>query len=233
VTFTPASPESVGVFVAIVLFVIAAFLVAVHRAYRTERPAGRFVTLWTAFGIVIWIGGLSLLVKSGAMSALPLSGLPFFFGAIFVVSIYLGLSRMGGRIAVALPLASLVGFQAFRLPLEIVLHRWATDGTIPTSMTWSGQNWDIVSGVVALVAAPFANRHRRIAWAANLIGSVLLLNVIRVAVMSSPLPFAWPVSPPLLLALHLPYAWIGPVCVGGAMAGHIILTRALLRQPGS
>jgi hypothetical protein len=38
------------------------------------------------------------------------------------------------------------------------------------------------------------------------------------------------VTPPLLLALHLPYAWIGPVCVGGALAGHIVLTRALLRR---
>ena len=167
------------------------------------------------------------------MSSLPLSGLPFFFGAIFAVSIYLGLSGMGGRIAAALPLASLVGFQSFRLPLEIVLHRWATEGTIPTSMTWSGQNWDIISGVVALIAAPFANRHRGIAWLANIVGSLLLLNVIRVAVMSSPLPIAWPVSPPLLLALHLPYAWIGPVCVGGAMAGHIILTRALIRRTAS
>ena len=220
-------------FVAIVLFVIAAFLVAVHRAYRTEAAAGRMVTLWTVIGVVVWIGGLSLLVESGRMSALPLSGLPFFFGAIFAVSIYLGLSRMGGRIAAAIPLAALVGFQAFRLPLEIVLHRWATQGTIPTTMTWSGQNWDIVSGVVALLAAPFANRHRGLAWAANVVGSLLLLNVIRVAVMSSPLPFSWPVTPPLLLALHLPYAWIGPVCVGGALAGHIILTRALLRRADS
>jgi hypothetical protein len=126
--------------------------------------------------------------------------------------------------------AALVAFQAFRLPLELVLHRWALEGTIPLTMTWTGDNWDIVSGIVALVAAPFAHRHRVVAWGANVVGIILLLNVIRVALLSSPLPFAWMVTPPLLLALHLPYAWIGPVCVGGALAGHIVLTRALLRR---
>jgi hypothetical protein len=97
-------------------------------------------------------------------------------------------------------------------------------------MTWSGENWDIFSGIIAVMAAPFANRSRGIAWAANIIGSVLLLNVIRVAVLSSPLPFAWNVTPPLLLAFHLPYALIGPICVGGALVGHIVLTRALVRR---
>ena len=41
-------------------------------------------------------------------------------------------------------------------------------------------------------------------------------------------------EPPLLLALHLPYMLIGPVCVGGALLGHIVLTRRLLQtgRPG-
>jgi len=97
-------------------------------------------------------------------------------------------------------------------------------------MTWSGQNWDIVSGVGALIAAPLAKHNRGIAWAANLGGALLLLNVMRVALFSSPVPFGWGVTPPLQLAFHLPYALIGPVCVGGALLGHIVLTRAL-RQP--
>ncbi len=43
---------------------------------------------------------------------------------------------------------------------------------------------------------------------------------------SSPLP----VEPPLVLAFHLPNALIVPVCVGGALFGHVALTRALLRK---
>jgi len=93
-----------------------------------------------------------------------------------------------------------------------------------------GRNWDIVSGVLALVAAPFCRRSRVVAWIANGVGLALLANVMRVAVMSSPVSFGWPVLPKLQLIFHVPYALIVPVCVGGALIGHIALTRALLRR---
>jgi hypothetical protein len=230
IPFTPAGFGSVAVFVVIVFAIIAAFLAAIRHAYQSDPEAGRRALRISAFVLGLWLGMLSVLVASGRMSSLPLSGLPIFFGSVVVMSLLAGLSPLGGRIAAEVPLSALVGFQAFRLPLELVLHQWAGSGTIPETMTWTGQNWDIVSGVVALAAAPLANQHRALAWTANVIGSLLLLNVIRVALLSSPLPFAWKVQPPLLLALHLPYAWIGPVCVGGALAGHIVLTRALLRR---
>ena len=63
-----------------------------------------------------------------------------------------------------------------------------------------------------------------------LVGIVLLINVGRVVVLSSPLPFAWDVEPSLQLAFHVPFAWIVPICVGGAIFGHAVLTRALLRR---
>lgn len=223
--FTPASSGSVLVFLAIVAAVIVAFLAAARRAYASER--GKFLAV--ALGLGAWIGFLAGVVASGRMESLPLHGLPFFFGGVLVVSVGVALSPLGARFAEAVPLTALVAFQAFRLPLELVLHAWAQQGTIPGTMTWTGQNLDIVAGIVALGAAPFIARRRGLAWGANVVGGLLLLNVIRVAVMSSPLPFGWGQQPPLLLALHLPYALIGPVCVGGAFFGHIVLTRALLR----
>ncbi len=39
------------------------------------------------------------------------------------------------------------------------------------------------------------------------------------------------VQPKLLLVGYLPYAWIGPVCVAAAIAGHVVLTRKLLQAP--
>ncbi len=38
------------------------------------------------------------------------------------------------------------------------------------------------------------------------------------------------VVPKLELIYHVPYALIIPVCIGGALIGHIALTRALLRR---
>jgi hypothetical protein len=147
-----------------------------------------------------------------------------------LAAVLLAFSRVGTWLALGIPLQALVGFQAFRLPLELILHSWAKQGTIPITMTWEGSNFDVVSGILALCCAPLVGRFKITAWIANGVGFVLLLNVGRVAILSSPFPFAWPVSPPLLLAFHLPYAWIVPVCVSGALAGHIILTRALVQR---
>lgn len=222
-TFIPASPLSVAAFVGVLCVVVAALLVGVYRSYGSVKVTGLAALL---FGV--WLGGLSILIASGRMASLPLGGLPVFFGSIFVVWTALALSPVGRTMAVALPIAALVGFQAFRLPLELVLHAWFVEGTIPETMTWSGSNWDIASGVVAAFAAPFVVSHRWAAVIANVVGFVLLLNVMRVAVLSAPVPFGWNVEPPLQLAFHLPYALIGPVCVGGALFGHLVLTRALL-----
>ena len=224
-SFHPASAGSLAVFVAIVVAVVVAFLWAVHRSYRT----GKAVAL-AGLALAVWLGGLSALIASGRMTGLPLGGLPFFFAPILLIGLGAGLSPFGGKLAAGVPLVALVGFQAFRLPLELVLHSWAAQGVVPGTMTWTGQNWDIISGITALVCMPLAARHQIPARDANIVGLALLVNVMRVAILSSPVPFGWGQQPPLLLALHLPYAFIGPVCVGGALFGHVVLTRALWKR---
>lgn len=220
--FVPASDASVLAFRVITVGVCGAFVWAVFRAYGRGRVLAIACTVVTC-----WIGALTVLVAGGKMTSLPLNGLPFFFGSILVICTAAALSPFGGRLATRVPLAALVGFQAFRLPLELVLHEWAAQGTIPETMTWTGQNWDIISGVTALICAALVNRYPAAARVANVVGLALLLNVMRVAIMSSPFPFGWGQQPPLLLALYYPYFLIGPVCVGGALFGHLILSRAL------
>jgi hypothetical protein len=220
--FVPASASSLATFGGIVVVVIGALLWAVQRSYRSARVTGM-----AAVVLGLWLGAQALLVASGRMASLPLNGLPFIFGPILVIWTGLAFSPIGRQIAASVPLAALVAFQSFRLPLELVLHSWVAQGTIPQTMTWTGQNWDIISGITALVCAPLAGRFRWAARLANIVGFALLLNVMRVAILSSPVPFGWGQQPPLLLAFHLPYALIVPVCVGGALFGHLVLTRAL------
>jgi hypothetical protein len=185
-------------------------------------------TLPVAIGMIVWLGAILFAVQSGWIQGGP-RRLLVFAGAMNAVSLGVGLSPIGRWLSV-LPLPALVAFQGFRLPLELVLHSWVAQGVIPATMTWSGRNWDLVSGVVALIAAPFCRRSRVGAWIANGVGLALLANVMRVAVMSSPVAFGWPVEPKLELIFHVPYALIIPVCIGGALIGHIALTRALLRR---
>lgn len=230
--FTYPDPLSTAAFVVIVAFVVAAFIFGTYAANRkVGTHATRRTTVVAAFTF-LWLSFASLIAASGLLEAKPFPLLMAFFAAGNAVAVLAAFSPVGKRLAMGLSLSALVGFQAFRLPLELVLHKWALIGTIPETMTWTGANFDVLSGILALAAAPFVNRFRILGWCFNLIGFILLLNVIRVAILSSPLPFAWKVDPPLQLIFHLPFALIGPVCVAGALAGHIVLTRALLIKKG-
>ena len=222
--FVVPRQQSIVLFVVILIAVTSACVAGIHIAHRSVDRTVAF-----AMTLLLWMAATGTYVALGVPES-GIGGLMGFFALSNLGAVALALSPVGRWWATGLPLWALVAFQGFRLPLEIVLHWWVEDGTIPATMTWSGSNVDIVSGFVAIVAAPWAHR-RGVAWLANIVGIVLLANVARVALLSSPVPFGWNVSPPLTLAMHLPYAWIVPVCVAGALCGHIVLTRALLSRP--
>ena len=226
--FHEASTPSLLAFDLVCVFVVFSLLCGVWRSAARESAAPLLRSSLVLAGALGWTALVSLVIRSGWIEARPMPRLLIFFGLVIAFSVCVGFSRVGRWLAQGLPVAWLLAFQGFRLPLEVILHGWARDGVIPGSMTWNGSNLDVASGVLALLAAPLANRHRWVAWFANVAGFLLLLNVARVAVLSSPLPFGWKVQPPLELALHLPYGLILPICVGGALVGHIALTRALI-----
>jgi hypothetical protein len=226
--FHQASYPSLLVFMLVCTFVVTAFL---RGLWISARPQGRdplHLTLLVGLGLLLWLAAAGGLVASGWLEGGP-RRLIVLGGAAMTGSLILGFSPLGKWLAVAVPIPWLLAFQGFRLPLEWVLHSWVHQGVIPETMTWTGSNWDILSGIAALGLAPLSRRFRAAAWAGNTIGIILLINVVRVATFSAPLPFGWQdVTPKLLLPYHLPYALIVPVCIGGALTGHVILTRALL-----
>ena len=228
--FRPASPASVFAFLLVCGAVLAAFLRGIWSSARSEGRNPILRTLWVAGGVVLWLALVASLVASDWIQAVPVRLMMFGVGSM-LLSLAVGFSRIGKWLAEASPVSWLLAFQGFRLPLELILHSWVEQGVIPATMTWTGSNWDVLSGIAALVLAPFCRRSTLAAWTGNIIGFALLLNVARVSVLSSPVPFGWhDVSPKLEVAYHLPYALIIPVCVGGALVGHIALTRALLRR---
>jgi hypothetical protein len=161
-------------------------------------------------------------------------GAPWLVGFMVVcngTAVGLALSPVGKRLAATVPVWALIAFHAFRLPLELVLHAWADQGVIPESMTWTGQNIDVLAGIGALVFAPLAWKWRPAAWVFALGGLGLLINVGRVAMLSVPTPFQRFGDPDLLVAMDVPTIWILPVAVCGALFAHVVLIRALLGQP--
>lgn len=226
--FVPASLPSLLAFTAILAFNLVLLGLGLLKAYRKFDPetAAR-KTQVIMFWVVVWLIAFSGAVATGYAREVPYPTIPMLFLTVILTSLAFAFSPVGRILSYGLPVSALVLFQAFRIPLELVLHEWVSQGVIPKTMTWTGMNYDILAGSVALIAFPFSARFPLIARAANIIGFASLLNVMRVALFSSPIPIAWDVEPKLQLITHLPYALIGPVCVGGALIGHVLLARAL------
>ena len=144
-------------------------------------------------------------------------------------ALVIAMSAVGARLARAVPLAALVGFQAFRLPLELLMHRAASDGLMPSVMSWDGYNFDIVSGITALalglvLLVRSVPRWLLVAW--NLLGSVLLAVIAVIAVAASPLFRAFGDDQLNVWVTRFPYTWM-VVMVAAALFGHVLLARRL------
>jgi small-conductance mechanosensitive channel len=133
-----------------------------------------------------------------------------------------------------LPLWALVGFQVFRFPLELVMHRAYVEGLMPVQMSYSGQNYDIVSGITAGALALWLGRGRVPRWVVafwNILGFVLLVNIVTVAVVSTPL-FRWFGNERLNTFVTYPlFVWLPAVLVVAALMGHILVWRRLSARP--
>ena len=217
-------------FVLVLLVVQAMLLYAVFRTGADPRTGGRRAAgVAAAFALVMVATGA--LASSGVLAAAP-RWTPAYPIVTVLVALGLGLTRPGAAMAAAVAPVYWVLFQGFRLPLEIVLHAWGEAGTIPVQMTWSGQNFDVLAGVLALALGAGWLARPNATWlgvTAHVVGLGLLANVGRIALLSLPTPLKAFDGPPLLLPFHAPYTWIVPFAVGAALFGHVVGLRAIRR----
>jgi hypothetical protein len=152
---------------------------------------------------------------------------------IVLLAVRLTVSPTGRRLATHIPLWALVGVQAFRLPLELAMHQMYERGVMPEQMSYSGLNFDIVTGITAVVVSLLllARRAgRRLAFAWNILGLLLLANIVTVAILSTPLFGYFGEDRLNTWVTYPPYVWLPAVMVLAALAGHLIIFRAIRAQ---
>jgi hypothetical protein len=138
--------------------------------------------------------------------------------------------RVGRRLAEGIPLWVLVAVQGFRLPLELAMHEMYERGIMPVQMSYEGRNFDIVTGITALVVAALvaADRGGRALVAAwNVLGLALLLNVVTVAILATPRVAYFGPDHLNTWVTETPYVWLPAVMVLAALAGHLLIFRAI------
>ena len=220
--------------------ILALLLVAgVSVAWRRTGASRRRSTLAAAgmtLGLIVWMAATYAAAGFRMLHFPP--GPPTMvvvFVLLLVLSVGLGVSPVGRRLAAGLPLAVLVGVQGFRLPLELLMHRAYEDGLMPVQMSYSGLNFDIVTGITALIVGALLATGRagvRTARAWNVMGTLLLVNIILIALLSAPTPLrVFRDGPANVWITTVPYIWLPTVMVAFAILGHIVIYRRLRRRP--
>ena len=214
--------------------VFAAYLVLV--VVGVVSVAGRWLTgrarLATFALLVVWLGYAGILGFTGIVAhydQLP-PGVALLTLPVVLTLLVLTLGRPGKALASLIPLQLLLGFQVFRVGVELSLHHLWNLGLAPRIMTLEGGNIEVLVAVTAPLAAWLAMRRpvgRRIARAWNLVGFLSLANVVTRAVLSAPGPLQLiHAEVPDMAILTYPFTFIPGFMAPLAFALHILAFRA-------
>jgi hypothetical protein len=178
-----------------------------------------------------WMTATWSAAASGILGNWQATPPPFMFlaAAIFALAFAIAWGPQGRRLAAGVPLWVLVTVQGFRLPLELAMHAMYERGIMPEQMSYSGWNFDIVSGATAFIAGAVAwtRRGRWVVAAWNLLGLVLLLNIVTIAIVSTPRFQAFGPDRVNVWVTYPPFVWLPAVMVPAALVGHLVIFRAL------
>jgi hypothetical protein len=229
---------AVFAFVILPLALLAALLwgtSAASRRLKEDARTRRRAVLVTALTSVLWMALSWFTAESGVLRRWDATAPPFalLVLAILCVTCLLACTDYGRRLAIGLPLWVLVGAQGFRYPLELAMHSMYERGVMPGQMSYSGRNFDIVTGITAVVVSWLvytgrAGRGIVLAW--NIAGLALVLNVVTVGILSTPRFRFFGDDRLNVFITYTPFIWLPTVMVVAALAGHLIVFRALATQ---
>ena len=227
---TSASSLTTVLFVALVLVMAALVARVLWRAFPDRAWLG------IALFVMGWLAVPAVLAASGRLDRYDPMPAPALIVVLLLTLATIGvaLSVKGAHILHAVPLALLVGMQAFRIPVEMRLHRLYSEGVVPVQMTWSGRNFDVVTGITALFLGLWLSRGGAVpGWVVflwNLLGICLLINIVAIAALSTPVSFRqFPGEPANTLPNTFPFVWLPSFLVQLALFGHVLVFRKMSR----
>ncbi len=188
-----------------------------------------------AKAIMIAIAWPMLLIGLGNSGALadfsqsPPPFMPFMISLIFV-SIYLTFSKYGTQIIKEVSLANLVLFQSFRILAELAIVLGVHEGIVPSQMSMEGYNFDIITGISALVLGLYLRKreNRKLVYCFNIVGLLLLAVVMFIAMTSMPTSIRlFMTEPSNVWVTHSPFILLPGILVVAALSTHLLIFRKL------
>jgi hypothetical protein len=224
-----ASSGLVWTFAGLALAIASVFVFAVHRTGTARQ------TITAAIATAGWLGITLALARAGMLGfATTPPTMMVLIAVALALAIAVGTSPVGRQIATGIPLAALVGVQGFRFPLELMLHQAYNEGLMPVQMSFSGFNFDILTGLSAIVVAlvlVWRPRSLTLVRIWNTAGVVLLANILTIALLSAPSPFrVFHNEPANVWIAQAPWVWLPAVYVFAAIVGHMLVYRRIRHE---
>ena len=224
-------------FLLLVLGVLALFVLALRPAVKAEQGKVWLHRRQLLIALFFWLALSGSLAGTGVLLDFSLPKLPILVAIGLCLTTAFAISSFGKELANNIPIWLLVGINGFRLPLELLMHRAADEGVMPPQMSFSGRNFDIVTGILAFIVsylayrAPKENPPLLFVRFFNLIGLGLLFNVVSIAILSMPLPIRVYMNEPANTWIaHLPFVWLPTFLVPLALFSHLLILRRLMSE---
>ncbi|AUP80502.1 hypothetical protein [Flavivirga eckloniae] len=186
------------------------------------------------YGIIVWmvvVGGLGILGFYQKLDTVP-PRFTLLLGPVLIFVILLFTNKRSRRFIDGLNLKWLTILHIVRIPVEIVLYYVFIAGLIPDLMTFSGYNFDIISGITAPViyyimfVKKTLNRKALLIW--NVLCLGLLINILTIAVLSAQTPFQQlAFEQPNIGVTYFPFVWLPTVIVPIVFLSHLASIRRL------
>ena len=212
------------------LFIITVFC-ACYIFYRASNRDAVFIyvmAFWLLLQTVVSSTGFYTVTQTFPPRFALLLGIP----VLFIIGMF---STNKGRVYIdSLDMKYLIMIHLVRIPVEIVLYLLFLYKKVPVGMTFEGANFDILSGITALIIVWLYHKKRLLSkkvllvW--NFMCLLLLLTIVVKAVFSAPFAFQqFAFEQPNVAVLYFPYVWLPCCVVPLVLFSHLAAIRKLLK----
>ncbi|MBL7851511.1 MAG: hypothetical protein JNN04_11460 [Cyclobacteriaceae bacterium] len=126
------------------------------------------------------------------------------------------------------PARNIIRLQFFRVFVELLIWASFALDQLPVQMTFEGRNFDVLSGLFAPIVAYWLANHKTALYIYNYVALALLINIVTVAILSTPVPFRVFMNEPAnLLVTKFPFVMLPGMLVPLAYGLHFLSLRQL------
>ena len=210
---------------------VATTLITIYLLYRAANKNPRVILILFLWMFFQWI--LTKINFYTAFEATP-PRFPVLILPPVVLIISLFMATSGKTFIDKLGSNFLIAIHIVRIPVELVLYYLFIYHTIPQLMTFEGRNFDILSGITAVIILCLkhfltTNFSSKIMILWNLCCLGLLFNIVFNAILSIPTPFQQHAfDQPNIAVAYFPFIWLPSVIVPIVLFAHLAMLRQLL-----